>query len=61
MELVCMNDEISDKIRGIIRHMLDKDIHLKELEFCPYLLIESKGRLSSVLLHKRVKSKMGEV
>jgi hypothetical protein len=61
MELVCINDEISDKIHGIVQHMLDKDIHLKELEFCSYLLIESEGHLSSVLLHKRVKSKMREV
>jgi hypothetical protein len=61
MELVCTNDETSDKIRGIVRHMLDKDIHLKELEFRPYSPAEPEGHLNSVLLRKRVKSKMDGV
>lgn len=61
MELVCTNDETSDKIRGVVRHMLDKDIHLKELEFRPYSPTEPEGRLKSVLLRKRVKSKMDGV
>lgn len=34
-KIVCTNDETSDRIRGIVRHMLDKDIHLEELEFRP--------------------------
>lgn len=32
---VCTNDETSDKVRGIVRGKLDKNIHLEELEFRP--------------------------
>jgi hypothetical protein len=61
MDLVCTNDKTSDKIREIVRRMLDKDIHLKELEFRPYSPTEPKGYLSSILLRKRVKSKIDGV
>jgi hypothetical protein len=38
---VCTNDETSDKIRDDVRGMLDKTIHLKELDYRPY---SSRGR-----------------
>jgi hypothetical protein len=56
-----MNNKTSDKIRGIIQCILDKNIYLKKLKFRLYLLIESKGYLSRVLLYKRVKSKKDRV
>jgi endonuclease III-like uncharacterized protein len=61
MELVCINNKTSDKIRGIVRRILDKNIYLKKLEFHSYLLIVSKSYLKSVLLCKRVKSKRDKV
>lgn len=61
MNLVYTNNKISDKIREIIRYILNKNIHLKKLKFRSYSLIESKSYLSSILLRKRVKSKIDEV
>ncbi|OCL05849.1 hypothetical protein AOQ84DRAFT_379187 [Glonium stellatum] len=43
------NNETSDKIREIVRRILDKDIHLKELDFRPYLPGGHKGWLRTVL------------
>ena len=34
-KIVCTKDEINDSIRGVIRRILDKDIHLEELKFYP--------------------------
>ncbi|KAI9767709.1 MAG: hypothetical protein M1839_004370 [Geoglossum umbratile] len=48
---LCMDDERSNKIREIVRHMLDKTIHLKELEFCPYSSQTYRGRLTAMLNH----------
>ncbi|KIW79846.1 hypothetical protein Z517_06461 [Fonsecaea pedrosoi CBS 271.37] len=38
---LCTNDEMSDKVRGIVRSKLDTNIHLEELEFRP---ASSRGR-----------------
>jgi len=34
--IVCVNNYIGEQVREVVRQMLDKDIHLKELPF--YLL-----------------------
>jgi len=44
--LVYINNKTSNKIRVIVRQMLDKIIDLKELEYRPYLAWENHGRLS---------------
>ncbi|KAI9767639.1 MAG: hypothetical protein M1840_005510 [Geoglossum simile] len=58
---LCMDDEASNKIREIVRRMLDKTIHLKELEFRPYSSRTYGGRLTAMLNHRRVKRSIGGV
>ena len=55
MKIVCTNNETSDKIREIVQRMLDKDIHLKELDFRPYSPRGHNERLKSVFNLKRSK------
>jgi hypothetical protein len=33
--LVCVNNHIREQVRKVVRQMLEKDIHLKELPFHP--------------------------
>ena len=61
MNLVYINDETNDKIHEIVRYILNKNIYLKKLKFCSYLLIESENRLNNVLLRKRMKNKTDRV
>jgi hypothetical protein len=30
---VCVNNHVGEQVREVVRQMLDKDIHLKELPF----------------------------
>jgi len=32
---VCVNNHVGEQVREVVRQMLDKDIHLKELPFHP--------------------------
>ncbi|KAI9784310.1 MAG: hypothetical protein M1839_002371 [Geoglossum umbratile] len=58
---LCMDDEASNKIREIVQYMLDKTIHLKELEFRPYSSRTYGGRLTAMLNHQRIKGSIGGV
>ena len=40
---VCVNHKMADKICKVVRHMLDKQIRLKELDFRPYRSEDGKG------------------
>ena len=55
---MCSNDETGDKIREVVRDMLDGTIHLKELDFRP-TLDEKVSALGS--LFKRGKGSVGFV
>jgi len=61
MKILCINNEMSDKIYEIVRRILDKDIHLKELDFHLYLLRGHNRRLKSVFNLKRSKDIRGSV
>jgi hypothetical protein len=40
---VCTNNETGEKIREIVLDMLDKDIHLEEINFRPVSTQENAG------------------
>ncbi|KAI9855644.1 MAG: hypothetical protein M1813_009690 [Trichoglossum hirsutum] len=61
LKIVCANDKISDQIREIIRHMPDRTIHLKELDFRPYSLQGNKECLTTTDNHRSEKDNTGSV
>ena len=54
---VCTNDETSEKIRRIVRSMLDKDIRLEELDYRPDPAPEHRRLARDMFPLRRLKSK----
>jgi hypothetical protein len=59
--IVCTNNETSDKIRVIVRQMRDKTIDLKELEYRPHSAWGNDKRLGSKVQRGSEKNREGNV
>lgn len=59
--IVCTNNETSDKIHVIVRQMRDKTIDLKELEYRPHSAWGNDGRLSGKAQRGSRKDRDGNV
>jgi hypothetical protein len=59
--IVCTNNETSDKIRVIVRQMRDKTIDLKELEYRPHSAWGNDRHLSGKVQRGSEKDREGNV
>jgi hypothetical protein len=58
---VCTNADTSEKIRQIIRRILDKDIHLEELDYRPDSAPKTGRSVRDIFRFGKVKSKLSAV